>query len=101
MSRRIVILLLTAASLVWVPQADAADRQRLHFAVWPSGDFGHVLLGETQVQKFFVRNGGARATGRLHVTLSGSETFKAPPRHDRCSGRHLLPGERCRITVRF
>jgi hypothetical protein len=101
MSRRIVILLLTAACLVGMPQADAADQRRLDFAGWPSGDFGHVLVGETQVQKYFVRNAGARATGRLHVTLSGSETFKVPPRRNRCSGRNLLPGERCRITVRF
>jgi hypothetical protein len=101
MRRLIVVLVMMASALVAIPQAEASGLQRLHFAGWPSGDFGYVLVGETQVKKFFVRNSSHRATGALHVSLSGSKTMTVPRRLDYCSGRNLHPGQRCRITVRF
>jgi|1186.fasta_scaffold540081_1 hypothetical protein len=95
-----LVLGLVATALMAVSPAQAATPP-LHFAKWPSGDFGEVMIGETTVQKFFVTNTGHRATGALKVDKTGSHNFTVPRRGNHCDSRNLLPDERCRISVRY
>lgn len=96
----LAVLSLVAVASMALPSAQASTPP-LHFATWPSGDFGEVMIGETTVQKFFVTNDGHRRTGPLRVSKTGSNNFTVPRRGNHCDSRNLLPGDRCRITVRY
>src|SRR3954463_12358354 len=73
----------------------------LRFETWPSGNYGHVLLGRHAIQRFTVRNHGHRRTGALTVTMTGSDVFTLVRRANHCDSRNLRPGGLCRMTVRF
>jgi hypothetical protein len=94
-----VTTLLVGLSLTGLNPAEASSPSPLRLQPWPSGDFGYVLLGQSVVQKFTVRNAGNRPTGPLEVTVRGSDTLRAPARRDHCRGQSLRPGFTCKITV--
>src|SRR5690349_18355113 len=86
-----VATLVAGLSFTGLSTAHASGAPRLRLQPWPSGDFGYVLVGQTVVQKFTVRNAGHRRTGPLRVALTGSDTLQAPAAKDHCRGRSLRP----------
>ena len=99
--RLAVTTLLVGLSLTGLNPAAASSPSPLRLQPWPSGDFGYVLIGQSVVQKFTVRNAGHRRTGPLRVTLTGSDSLRAPARKDHCTGRSLRPGFTCKVAVRY
>jgi hypothetical protein len=102
--RRYALLLLTLLCLGLTParaqDLDLSKKEKPSISILPSPlEFGEVLLGESVQRTVTIVSDGKDEAELEVLRLAGDGDFAL--QEDRCTGRDLVPGERCELLIAF